>query len=65
MTSRELIQKIKPVPKVERPAFAGAIATVGWWAAEYFGDVSAPAAVVAASVVIIGAIVGWLAPPRG
>lgn len=59
-------QRVKPVPKVERPAFAGAIATLGWWAAEYFGNVDdVPAAVVAASVVIITGIVGWLAPPRG
>lgn len=54
--------KVKPDKKVEMPAFAGAIATVGWWAADYWGNVEAPSAVVAASVVILAAVVGWFAP---
>jgi len=58
-------QAVKPVPKVERPAFAGAIATIGWWAADYWGNVDAPSAIVAASVVVIAGVVGWFAPPRG
>ena len=56
--------KIKPVAKVGQPAIAGAVATLGWWivvdATGWLQD--PPAAVVAASVVLIGAVVGWLAP---
>ena len=53
---------IKPVPKVDRPAFAGALSTFGWWAGSQIWSLDPPAAVVAASVVIIMAVVGWLAP---
>lgn len=53
---------IKPVKKVEIPAFAGALSTVGWWAGSEIWSLDPPAAVVAASVVIIMAVAGWIAP---
>ena len=58
-------QEIKPVPKVERPAFAGAIVVVGVWGVETFSAVAVPATISAALVVIVAGVVGWLAPPRG
>jgi len=61
----EVIKEARPAPKVELPAFAGAISTVGWWALEVGVGLEPPAAVVAASVVVIMGIVGWFAPPSG
>lgn len=55
-------QEVKPVKKVELPAFAGAASTFGWWLAQEIAQVEPPAAVVAASVVLIMAVVGWFAP---
>lgn len=51
-------------PRIKSSFYGGAVATFGWGMVEWLGHVSPPAVVVASSVTLLGALVGWAVPPR-